>query len=82
MQLGGNTIQQYKNRKALLTVVSRMARPLRLRSTSSQSCLRETGSRPAVGSSRYTTELPPTMLSPTQSRRFCPPDRVPASACK
>ena len=51
--------------------------PLRFFWISCHSCLRETGSSPAVGSSKNTTLLSPIKDIPTQTRRFWPPLSVP-----
>ena len=47
----------------------------------SQSCRRDCGSSPVVGSSRNSSSGSPTSAHASASRCFCPPDSVPTRAC-
>eukprot|EP00955_Chlamydomonas_euryale_P046527 353445-Chlamydomonas_euryale.AAC.10 len=63
---------------SMLCVVRMHARPSRLPLTTSHSWRRLAGSRPVLGSSRYTTLGWPMKLIATLRRRFMPPENLPA----
>eukprot|EP00955_Chlamydomonas_euryale_P030518 321489-Chlamydomonas_euryale.AAC.1 len=60
----------------MLCVVRMTARPSRLPLTTSHSWRRLAGSRPVLGSSRYTTLGWPMKLIATLRRRFMPPENA------
>mmetsp|Transcript_13306 Transcript_13306/g.26522 ORF Transcript_13306/g.26522 Transcript_13306/m.26522 type:complete len:244 (-) Transcript_13306:1554-2285(-) len=58
---------------SILCVVKTITRPLLAASIASHTCLRDIGSIPVVGSSRYTTRGSPSSESATDKRRLIPP---------